>query len=227
MKKITANKLVCMNDYEDGHPIRIELAYAQADNLLFGEVIYKDSAQFWLYEDLAETVLRAAQDVHAAYGYCMVLYDGLRTVEAQVKMLETQRVQDNPQWLQEPRLLSTAGAGGHPRGMAVDVSLETDGGELLDMGTNFDFLAEDSSPENNPAHREYKALSPDVIKNRNVLNNAILGASERLVNKEIIEMPIEVLPQEWWDFRAPREFYERFAPLSDDDLPEEMRMVCL
>ena len=54
------------------------------------------------------------------------------------------RVKDNLHWLEEPRLLSPPGAGGHLRGMAIDIGLEDAQGRLLDMGTVFDYLAEDS-----------------------------------------------------------------------------------
>lgn len=229
MKKITADMLVCMNDYAldcgGDYPLRIDLAYARDDNTLFGERIYKQGARLYLYQDLANVILMASDMLYQAHRYHMILYDGLRTTDAQQRMLETQRVIDHPQWLREPRLLSPPGAGGHPRAMAVDVSMASAEGELLDMGTVFDYLAEDSSAAHNMAHREYSDLSPEVIQNRNALNNAILAAGERFLNKGDIEMPVEPLLQEWWDFRAPRAFYEQFAPLSDEDLPEDMRLI--
>jgi len=221
---MTADDLVDMHFLEDDGLARIELAYAQADNLLFGEAIYRPDAKLWLEKRLAAIVQKAALTLHE-YGLRPVLYDGLRTVDAQAKMLETARVKENPQWLEEPRLLSPPGAGAHPRGMAIDISLETLNGELLDMGTPFDFLASDPSPEHNPAHREYQGLSDDVIKNRNTLNNALLGASEALFNKGKVNAKIEGLPQEWWDFRFPAETYNAYAALSDEDLPPDMCMT--
>jgi D-alanyl-D-alanine dipeptidase len=199
-------------------PVRIELAYARPDNLLFGEMIYRPQARLWLHEDLAAIVLLAARDLQKNHGLNLVVYDGLRTIEAQTKMLETQRVQDNPHWLEEPRLLSPPGTGGHPRGMAVDVALEGSNG-LLDMGTAFDYLAENARPAHNPAHREHPGLSPEIRRNRDILTGAMVRAGENL------KIPLLPLPEEWWDFRLPRSVYEQYEPLSDAALPPMMRMT--
>jgi len=217
LNTISADDLVNMHDHICD-TLRIEVAYARDDNLLFGERIYKPNAQLFLYKDLADIVLEAAESLKAQ-GFTLVLYDGLRTADAQARMLETQRVKDNPHWLEEPRLLSPPGKGAHPRGMAIDCSLETATGELLDMGTAFDYLAEDASAHANPAHREYVALSEQIRQNRAILDNAFGQAAEKL------GIPIFPLPQEWWDFRLPPLFTERFAPLNDADLPEAMRMT--
>ncbi|MCF8495187.1 MAG: D-Ala-D-Ala dipeptidase [Alphaproteobacteria bacterium] len=219
MKTIPPEQLLPMDSFAGEYPVRIALDYARADNLLFGERIYRPDARLWLHKILAEVVLEASRLCHAAHGLLFVLHDGLRTVEAQQRMIETRRVRDNPHWLEEPRLLSPPGAGAHPRGMAIDVSLETEAGETVDMGTPFDFLAEDSSPEANPAHREHPFLSPLVRENRACLDASMRGAAEKL------DIPLLPLPQEWWDFRLPREIYEQYAPLSDADLPEGMRVA--
>lgn len=217
MKKIKPESLVSMDIFEKEGGLRIELAYARSDNLLLGEAVYRPDARLWLHKDLAEIVVAAAKTVKQQ-GLLMVVYDGLRTVEAQQKMLETARVKANPQWLREPRLLSSPGMGGHPRGMAVDVALERNG-KLLDMGTAFDYLAEKSDPANNPAHRQHPKLSDEARSNRQILDEAMIGAAKAL------NRPLLALPQEWWDFRLPKEIYEAYAPLSDPDLPPEMRMT--
>lgn len=234
MKSIKPETLVDMDLFSDECGFRIDLAYARPDNLLFGEQIYRTDARLWLHRDLAAIVCKAAQICRDQHGLRMVLYDGLRTVEAQEKMLHTQRVRDNPHWLEEPRLLSPPGGGGHPRGMAIDVSLETMDGELLDMGTPFDYLAEESGPDKNPAHRNYTGDFPPatighttntatpyncIMKNRSILEQVMVEAAEKL---QIALLP---LPQEWWDFRLPPEIYEQYAPLSDADLPPDMRCL--
>ena len=160
----------------------------------------------------------SAAELAAGQDLRLVVYDGLRTVDAQARMLETRRVQDNPQWLEAPRLLSPPGSGAHPRGMAVDCSLETLGGALLDMGCAFDFLAADPSPAVNPAHRDYAGHSADVVRNRGILDG-VMGDAAARCGVEMLG-----LPQEWWDFRVPRAVYEAYAPLSDADLPPKMRM---
>jgi zinc D-Ala-D-Ala dipeptidase len=215
---IPAADLVDMTPWHESGLLRIELAYAQGDNLLFGEPVYRPGARLWLHRRLAG-VVEAAAALAAKAGYRLVLYDGLRTTTAQARMLETQKVKDNPHWLEEPRLLSPPGAGAHPRGMAIDVALETPEGRLLDMGTDFDFLARDPGPDHNPAHRLYTHMTPDVRKNRALLDEFMLSAGGQ-AGEELFP-----LPQEWWDYRLPPSVYEHYAPLGDEDLPPAMRMV--
>jgi D-alanyl-D-alanine dipeptidase len=218
-KNISHSDLIAMDDFAAQGLLKIDLAYAKAGNLLFGEAIYRPDARLWLHKDLANIVVLAAQKCRIAHGFIFVLHDGLRTVEAQEKMLKTQRVRNNPQWLVEPRLLSPPGQGGHPRAMAIDISLEDSAGKTVDMGTAFDFLAADPSPANNPAHREYVDLKPEIAASRAILTNAMLEAAADL------NLALLPLPQEWWDFRFPADIYNAFAPLRDADLPPEMRMV--
>ena len=199
-----------MNRHENGDiPLRIDFAYASADNHLFGEAIYRPDAKLRLYKDLANIVLRAGEICYERCGRGLILYDGLRTVDAQEAMMRTQRVKDNPHWLEEPRLLSIPGAGGHPRGMAVDVSIEG-----LDMGTVFDDLSE-------RAHRDYQELPQEILKNRQLLEDVMMEAASEL------NIPLLPLPEEWWDFRLLPSFSNQFAPLRDQDLPTEFRMCRL
>lgn len=203
-----------MNDFARSCGYRVDLAYAREDNLLFGEQIYQPEAKLFLYKDLASIVKKAALYAHSEYNMRLVLYDGLRTVEAQERMLRTQRAYKNPQWF-ELGLLSKPGSGGHPRGMAVDVSLETQDGELLDMGTPFDYLTENS--HHNPAHRDFK--HPEhITTNRKMLDSCIThGAAQTGIT-------VIGLPQEWWDYRLPSEIYDQYIPIRDEDLPREMKL---
>ncbi len=211
LKTISPKDLICMDDYADKYNYRIDLAYAREDNLLFGERIYKKDARLWLYKDLAEIVLIAARRCFEEYGMRFILYDGLRTTNAQEAMMHTKRARDNPQWIEKPRMLSPAGAGGHPRGMAIDIGLEDSNGALLDMGSNFDCFSEQS-------HRNYN--HPQNIKsNRNILDKSMEHVAKSL------NIPLFLLPQEWWDFRLPSEIYEQYAPLSDGDLSKDMCLL--
>lgn len=219
MKKIEASDLVLMNDYSSAYPLRINVAYAQPDNLLFGEAIYRRQAGLWLHKDLAQIVLKAAQHCYDRHGYRFILYDGLRTVEAQEKMLRTQRVKDNPHWLDEPRLLSPPGAGAHPRAMAIDVGLMDGQGALVDMGTPFDYLAENPYPQHNPAHRDYKGHNAAIMNARKILDNAMLYAAQDQ------QRDLFLLPEEWWDFRLPYPVYSAYAPLSEDDILPQQKLL--
>ncbi len=196
---------------DENESMRIHLAYAREDNLLFGERIYKRDATLWLYKDLADIVKLASERCFQEHKIRFVVYDGLRTVEAQEAMMRTQRAIDNPHWMEKPRMLSVPGGGGHPRGMAVDIGLEHPDGTLLNMGCLFDFMGAE-------AHRDYPH-DKEVQNNRDILNRCMLAAAEAL------EQELFLLPQEWWDFRFKTAFYEQFVPLSDKLLPADIKQI--
>ncbi len=217
-KTIAPNNLICMNDFAERYTYRVELAYAQPDNLLFGEQIYHNNAQLWLHKYFARIIFSAAQYCSENYGHHFVLYDGLRTIEAQEAMIQTRRAQRNPHWTEPPRLLAVPGAGGHPRGMAIDIGLVSPNGEKIDMGTEFDHMAKLTGPEHNPAHRDAKHPK-HIMKNREALNDSMQRSAVHHKTELIL------LSEEWWDFRLPREIYNQYTPISEQNLPEDMKLL--
>src|SRR6185295_550887 len=220
-QKIEPSTLVPMDIFEPDGTLRVDLAYAGAKS--FCGVIYRPGARLWLHKDLAAVVVLAAQAVRARHGLRMVVHDGLRTVAAQARMAQSDIVAAHPDWLYGPgRVLSPPGNGGHPRAMAVDVSLERPDGATVDMGTEFDELPLNGSDATvNRAHREHADLPPAVKENRRILEDAMTGAAGQL------DLPLWPLPVEWWDCRFPGQVSERYAPLDDTDLPPQMRMTPL
>ncbi|MBI4031014.1 MAG: D-alanyl-D-alanine carboxypeptidase family protein [Proteobacteria bacterium] len=219
MKKIDPAHLTPMDMFEDTGWLRVHLAYARPD--CFCGTVYREGARLWLHGDLAAVTVLAAKRLHEKNGFRMIVYDGLRTVEAQDAMLQSPAVRANPHWLAaESRVLSPPGMGGHPRGMAVDISLEDANGNLLDMGTAFDeFPSGGNGPDENRAHRDYAGLPGAVKESRRILQDAMTGAADAL---DLLLLP---LPVEWWDFRFPADTVRAYAPLSDRDLPPQMRMT--
>ncbi|MCK5555274.1 MAG: hypothetical protein KAI76_03465, partial [Alphaproteobacteria bacterium] len=138
-------------------------------------------------------------------------------------MGETEIVKAHPQWLEEPRLLSTPGTGGHPRGMAVDIILVDGNGEEIDMGTRFDYMTEDRT--NNPAARNCIHFSDDEARNKCILANR--SVLEESMTQAAAEVGRELLPypEEWWDFRFPPSHSDLFDPIRDVDLSPEMRIM--
>ena len=220
LKPVTADDLVPLDDCAARHPLRIDLVYAQPqhpDNM-FKTAIYKPDARMWGHRAFVPIILKAAAACHAETGWYFELKDCLRPIEAQAAMAQTDIVKANPHWLQEPnRLLSPPGKGGHPRGQAVDIILIDANGDALDMGTPFDYLTPD--PALNPSARSYRNLAPDVLQRRQQLEDWMMQAAAAL------DLPLLPLPQEWWDFRFTKEYYDQYAPLADADLPADMRVV--
>lgn len=200
---------VAMDWFAAQHPVLVEPVYADAAHArnIFKTALYAPCAQLWLHKDLAKIVLRAAHRLNRDFGWRLTLYDGLRVVEAQERMMRTGLVQSHPQWLAGPHpQFSKPGAAGHPRGMAIDLTIDG-----LDMGTAFD----DMSPQ---SARDYTGFDKDILDNRNHLESAMGEAAAAL------RLPLLPLPNEWWDFRFPRSYSEQFAPVYDADLPPFMRL---
>ncbi len=218
LKTVPISDLIDMHALREQYGFVISLDYAKHDNNLFKEQIYRPDARLWLYKDLATIILKAASVAQNKYQCRLILFDGLRTVEAQEKMLTTRRAIENPHWLEPPRLLSPPGSGAHPRGMAIDVSLIDATGTQLDMGTPFDEMCENASAKHNPAHRKYALLPNEIQKNRAKLNDCIQSAAAEQ------KIQLTLLDEEWWDFRLAADFYSGFSPIKETDLPVDMRL---
>jgi D-alanyl-D-alanine dipeptidase len=220
--KIDPAALVPMDLFADALPLRVDVAYTQPAPKSFCGVIYRPDARLWLHRDLALAVIYAAKAAAQA-GYGMILYDGLRTVEAQAAMRETPIVQANPQWLAgETRMLSPPGKGAHPRGMAIDLTLCGPDGVPVDMGTAFDAMPPGGAgpgPDTNPAHRESPHIGESAQENRTLLTRFMTDGALRAGQ---FMLP---LPQEWWDYRLMPMVYDRYEALSDAVLPPQMRMT--
>lgn len=217
---VTAEDLLPLEDFQSSHPLRVDLVYAQpahADNM-FGGAIYRPDARMLCHRKFLPVILDAADLCHVRSGLFFELKDCLRPVEAQEKMRQTDIVKANPHWLEEPnRLLSPPGKGGHPRGMAIDIILLDKNGGAIDMGTSFDYLTPD--PARNPAARSFTDLPAAVLERRALLEQCMMEAAAKN------DLPLLPLPQEWWDFRFPRDLYDLYAPVYDANMPSGLRMT--
>lgn len=213
LKTIDPRDLVPMDLFIADEPLAIDLVYAQAKHPenIFGIAAYHPKARLTLHKDLARIVIAAARTIHQGHGWTLVLKDGLRPIEAQKILIETDIVRNNPHWLEEPRLLSSPGQGAHPRAMAIDVSVQDKNGQPVDMGTVFDEMTPQSA-------RSFKDFSEGILQNRETLESAFMTAAAAL------NIPLLPLPSEWWDFRIPASHSGQYAPLSDADLPSPLRM---
>lgn len=217
--RISPEDLVSLHTLAQEVPLRCDLVYARAEHPenIFGR-LYRPDAGLWAHRTLAGILVLAAQTCFAEKGWFLVVKDVLRTIEAQQAMMNSPIVRANPHWtVGTDRLVSPPGTGGHPRAMAADLTLETETGDTVPMGTPFDFLSED--PHRNPAARSYTDLPAACLENRRFLERAMTDAASHLGT------PLLPLPAEWWDFRLPPEIYEKYEPLSDADLPHAMRMT--
>ncbi len=218
-QKISIDDLVILDDFKDKYPIVIDAVYANPHhkNNIFKKAIYKPNTKIIAHKDMAKITIKAAEICNKKYGWILEVKDCLRPIEAQASMLNTKIVKENPAWLEEPRLLSPPGKGGHPRAMAIDLIPITENGDTIDMGTEFDHLVKDKF--NNPSARNYADFEQNIIENRVRLSDAMLRASE------FFGFELLPLPQEWWDFRFMPEYSNKFMPISNRELPKELQFV--
>lgn len=212
MRRIDPHSLIPMDVFKD-EPIKTDIVYANGSHPenIFGINAYHPQARMILHRDLARIVISAARLLHNRDGWTLILKDGLRPVEAQERQMNTDIVRANPQWLKEPRLLSPPGMGAHPRGMAIDVAAEDSNGVPVDMGTVFDTMTEKSA-------RAFADFPQNILQNRKILEHAFTDAAT------LLGLPLVPLASEWWDFRLSRAHYDDFAPISDDDLPDNFKI---
>ncbi|MFN4197640.1 MAG: M15 family metallopeptidase [Flavobacterium sp.] len=147
-----------------------DLKYATADNFL--QAVIYDCPKCYLRYKVAKALM-AAQAEFMQLGYRIRLLDCYRPLSAQKLMFEKV---PNPRYVASPVTGSV-----HNRGAAVDITLETLEGELLDMGTDFDHFGPQSA-------WEYQGFSENIKNNRNLLRN--------LMGKH----GFDTIQSEWWHF---------------------------
>ena len=109
------------------HGVVLDLAYAGAGNFT-GRPVYGRAACY-LHADAERLLLRAAE-LAAAQRLGLKIFDAFRPSQAQWILWNHT---PDPEFLADPRRGSP-----HSRGVAVDLTLVDQEGEVLDMGTDFD-----------------------------------------------------------------------------------------
>ncbi len=225
MKTLTATNFAPFNIFEPHYPIKTDLVYARVghpDNH-FKNLYHPDANLLWAHKDIIPIVLLASL-IGYQMGWTLKLNDCLRPVEAQERMA---------QYGYDPNLVSTPGAGAHPRGMAIDIQPLLGPNISEEMGTAFDHFTDNLN--DNPAARNYTRFPAEnlaeifaVRRKRNDLETTMCVAAD------ILGQSILPLPQEWWDFRfeegvenrcAAATYWGDYAPLRESDLPSYMHLV--
>jgi D-alanyl-D-alanine dipeptidase len=163
--------------------LRLDIRYATANNFT-GAVIYPKAR--CLLRLAVALRLRRAQEALAARGLGLKVFDCYRPVAAQRALW---RLMPDPRYVADPRRGSR-----HSRGAAVDLTIVTAAGGELAMPTGFDEFSV-------RAHRHYRHLPAEVLRNRDLLETAMVGAG------------FIPTPTEWWHFDSPD--WRRY-PLADE-----------
>lgn len=163
--------------------LSVDLRYATADNLT-GKPIYR-RAGCYLHPDAAR-LLRRAIGLARPLGLKLHVFDAYRPAEAQWALWNHL---PDPDFIADPRRGSH-----HSRGVAVDLTLATPGGAMLEMGTGFDAITPMS-------YHADLAVSPEAQRNRLLLLGLMSAAGWDFYSKE------------WWHYQL---FQPRRYPLIDD-----------
>ncbi len=150
---------------------QFEIRYA-TDNNFTHKVLY-DAPICYLRYAPARDLIGAARDIVSADGLMIRMYDGYRPRKMQYVMWE---VCPNPNFLSPPGKGSI-----HNRGGAVDLTLATPDGSVLDMGTDYDFCGAEAYTSNTN-------LPDTVLRNRQLLFD--------LMRRHRFNM----IRTEWWHF---------------------------
>ena len=132
-----------------------DMRYATEDNFLNTRVY--DCAECYTRKKTA-TALIAANREFISKGYRIRFFDCYRPNSVQFKMWE---IYPNPQYVANPVKGSI-----HNRGGAVDITLETLDGKVLEMGTGFDYFGRE-------AHHDFRKLPQGVLENRALLKDVM------------------------------------------------------
>jgi D-alanyl-D-alanine dipeptidase len=151
--------------------IRLDIRYATSANIMHRPV-YKTARAFLRLP--AAMALKAVQMDISRDGYGLKIYDGYRPYSVTVAFYEQYR---DTTFVASPYTGSR-----HNRGCAVDLTLiDLKTGKELDMPTPFDSF-------DKQAGARYPDLSPEVLKNRQLLQQVMLRHG------------FLILPSEWWHF---------------------------
>ena len=170
--------------------IVLDIRYATTNNFM-KRAVY-DRADCWLQAKTAEK-LKAVQKELSAKGLGLKIFDGYRPLSAQKKLwavVPDERYVANP-----------AKGSRHNRGAAVDLTIVDKHGKELQMPTPYDDFTE-------KAHRDYKDLPAEAIKNRQLLQDVM--QKHGFVGLET----------EWWHFD---DVDWKNYPISDVNLGELSR----
>ena len=175
--------------------ILVNLVYSTTNNFLH-EDVYGDLQICYLRKEAAEKLDKAQTILEKKRrGYRLVVYDGLRPRDVQYKMWRMVKGTPQQGYVADPEEGSI-----HNFGAAVDLSVVDDHGDLLDMGTPFDYFGDLAQPRYEKRFLEEGRLTKIHIENR------------KLLREVMEEAGFQGIVDEWWHFNAfsPAEVTRRY-----------------
>lgn len=156
----------------------LEVRYATANNFTGAPLPGYVPGALWVHRSTAAALARVQASLAEA-GLRLRVYDAYRPARASEAMFDWARASGREALLREGYV---ARHSNHARGNTIDVTLETEAGELLDMGTPWDTF----SP-----HSHYAAARGNAMAHRKTLRRVMTQAG------------FKPYAREWWHFTLP------------------------
>ncbi|WP_421829475.1 M15 family metallopeptidase [Larkinella sp.] len=168
--------------------ILVELKYSTTDNFV-GKDVYGDLTRAYLQPMAAQKLAKASKLLQQKHpDLRLLVYDATRPRSAQWDLWNTLShlpPNERGKYVSNPRNGSV-----HNYGCAVDLTLATQAGKPLDMGTKFDYFGELGHPD-----KELQLLKKGKLTQKQVENRRLLRSVMRTAG-------FSSLKTEWWHFNA-------------------------
>jgi len=156
----------------------LDVRYATADNFTGAPLPGYVAGTLWVHRSTADALARVQTSL-TEVGLGLRVYDAYRPGRASDAMVAWAKASGRETLLREGYV---ARRSNHARGNTVDVTLQSAGGEVLDMGTAWDSFSTDS---------HYAAARGDAMLHRSTLRRAMTRAG------------FKPYAREWWHFTLP------------------------
>lgn len=174
-----------VNIQEIDSTIKVDLRYSSLNNFLNADV-YGDLSRCYLRKEAALKLAQAQRYLKQKFpGHSLLIFDGARPRSVQYKMWEIFEGPDKQKYVANPQSGSI-----HNYGAAVDLTIVDDKGNLLDMGTEFDFFGKLAQPRYEEKFLKEGKLNEKQLSNRKLLREAMTKAG------------FQYIQSEWWHFNA-------------------------
>ncbi len=165
--------------------ILVDLKYSSTDNFL-GADTYGDLENCYLQPKAAAMLDEAQKFLKRIHPeLTLLVYDGARPRSVQRKMWALVAGTPSQGYVANPDRGSV-----HNFGSAVDLTLATNAGAPLDMGTAFDYFGKLAQPRHEERFLKEGKLTSKQIKNRDLLRQVMTHAGFQSISIE------------WWHFNA-------------------------
>ena len=164
-----------------------DIRYSTPDNFT-GKILYRDPFGLYAVPPLAQAIADICLWLKKYMpDYQLVLFDASRPLSVQRDMFEIVKGTEFEPYIANP--YGKIIGGFHNYGLAVDMTLADMQGNLIEMGTDYDFFGPEAHSFTEPELLEKGRISPEVLANRFLLYS-IAGRFGLLPH-----------PNEWWHFQ--------------------------